>query len=88
LEAADPRKIEILTGRNYPFGNHIKESLLSLPPKIVIHVEEVAVKRGGIPKVAVTLTRLERVCKSNKYHCADMVTSPHILRRKLFIFVF
>ncbi|KAF3321699.1 ATP-dependent DNA helicase MER3 [Carex littledalei] len=73
LEAADPRKIEILTGRNYPFGNHIKESLLSLPPKIAIHVEEVAIKRGGIPKVAVTLTRLERVYKSNKYHYADMV---------------
>ncbi|KAJ1685936.1 hypothetical protein LUZ63_017326 [Rhynchospora breviuscula] len=72
LEAADPRKIEILTGRHYPFGNHIKELLLSLPPKIEIHVEEVAIKRGGMPKVAVTLTRLERVFKSNKYHFADM----------------
>ncbi|KAJ3703908.1 hypothetical protein LUZ61_007613 [Rhynchospora tenuis] len=72
LEAADPRKIEILTGRNYPFGNHIKELLLSLPPKIEIHVEEVAIKRGGMPKVVVTLTRLERVFKSNKYHFADM----------------
>lgn len=88
LEAADPRKIEILTGRNYPFGNHIKESLLSLPPKIVMHVEEVAIKRGGIPKVAVTLTRSERVYKSNKYHYADMVTSPHILSSRLFIFEF
>lgn len=40
LAEADPRRIEIVTGRKFPFGNHIKDSLLSLPPKVSISIEE------------------------------------------------
>ncbi|KAG6528855.1 hypothetical protein ZIOFF_011047 [Zingiber officinale] len=47
LAAADPRKIEIVTGRKYPFGNHIKESLLLLPPKVEIKIEESECMKAG-----------------------------------------
>uniref|UniRef100_A0A2N9FIT4 DNA 3'-5' helicase n=1 Tax=Fagus sylvatica TaxID=28930 RepID=A0A2N9FIT4_FAGSY len=58
LSKADPRRIEIVTGRKYPFGNHIKDSLLSLPPKVDMKVEEIECKRQEKSKLVVTLTRL------------------------------
>ncbi|KAJ3671463.1 hypothetical protein LUZ60_007542 [Juncus effusus] len=73
LESADARKIEIITGRNYPFGNQIKESLLALPPRIEVQIEEFAVKRGGKPSVCVKLSRLPRAFSSKKYQFADIV---------------
>lgn len=73
LADADPRKIEIVTGRKYPFGNHIKESLQSLPPKVEMKVEEVECGRQGKAKLAITLTRLSQSVQSNKRHYADMV---------------
>ncbi|KAK3032096.1 hypothetical protein RJ639_036310 [Escallonia herrerae] len=73
LSEADPRKIEIVTGRKYPFGNHIKESLLSLPPKVEMKVEQAECPRQGKSKIVVTLTRLSQPLISTKRHYADMV---------------
>ncbi|KAK6798776.1 hypothetical protein RDI58_006479 [Solanum bulbocastanum] len=73
LADADPRKIEMVTGRKYPFGNHIKESLLSLPPEIEMRVEETESQRQGKVKVMVTLTRLSQPVQPTKRHYADMV---------------
>ncbi|ESQ32691.1 hypothetical protein EUTSA_v10003551mg [Eutrema salsugineum] len=73
LAEADPRRIEIVTGRKYPFGNHIKESLSSLPPKVEIKVEEVECHKQGVSKLAVTLTRLSQPLQSTKRHYADMI---------------
>ncbi|WVZ74587.1 hypothetical protein U9M48_022751, partial [Paspalum notatum var. saurae] len=72
LATADARKIELATGRNYPSGNHIKESISSLPPKIDIHIED-AGNRHGKSTITVTLTRLSQAVRSSKRHFADMV---------------
>ncbi|KAK1567272.1 hypothetical protein Q3G72_010178 [Acer saccharum] len=73
LADGDPRKIEIVTGRKYPFGNHIKESLQSLPPKVDMKIEEVKCQWQGKPKLVVTLTRLSQSVQSTKHHYADMI---------------
>ncbi|KAL0461411.1 UNVERIFIED_CONTAM: DExH-box ATP-dependent RNA helicase DExH17 [Sesamum latifolium] len=75
LFEADPRKIELVTGRKYPFGNHIKESLLTLPPKIEMAVREVEDQRIGMSKLLITLTRLSQPAQSTKRHYADMMVS-------------
>lgn len=73
LAEADPRRIEIVTGRKYPFGNHIKESLLSLPPKINMKLVEIERQKQGKSKLLVTLTRISESVQSAKRHFADMV---------------
>ncbi|KAJ7014088.1 DExH-box ATP-dependent RNA helicase DExH17 isoform X3 [Populus alba x Populus x berolinensis] len=73
LAEADPRRIEILTGRKFPFGNHIKDSLLSLPPKVSMSIEENECHRRGVSKFIVTLTRLSQPLQSSKRHYADMI---------------
>lgn len=73
LAEGDPRRIEIVTGRKYPFGNNIKDSLLSLPPKVDMKVEEIECQRPGKSKLVVTLTRLSQSVQSTKRHYADMV---------------
>lgn len=78
LREADPRKIEIVTGRKYPFGNHIKEALLSLPPQIEMKLEETQCQRQGNSMVVVTLTRLSESAQSTKRHYADMVSRQTI----------
>lgn len=90
LSEADPRKIEIVTGRKYPFGNHIKDSLLSLPPKVEMKVEETECPRQGKFKLVITLTRLSQSLQLTKRHYADMVCSLfsfHELHRKPIFFV-
>ncbi|KAL5058416.1 hypothetical protein RYX36_030020 [Vicia faba] len=72
LAEADPRKIEIVTGRKYPFGNHIKDSLLSLPPKVDVKLAEIESHTHGKSKLAVTLTRISQSGQSAKRHYADM----------------
>ncbi|GAB4846726.1 hypothetical protein Ancab_025734 [Ancistrocladus abbreviatus] len=72
LAEADPRRVEIVTGRKYPFGNHIKESLNSLPPKVEMNIEVLESQRQGKPKLGITLTRLSQV-QSVKRHYADVV---------------
>ncbi|PKA55165.1 Glyceraldehyde-3-phosphate dehydrogenase, cytosolic [Apostasia shenzhenica] len=73
LLEADPRKIELITGRKYPFGNHIKESLLSLPPNIEMQIEEKECKRRGKSNLLIKLTRLSKPIASSKHHYADLV---------------
>ncbi|KAJ8443907.1 hypothetical protein Cgig2_032731 [Carnegiea gigantea] len=70
LAEADPRRIEIVAGRKFPFGNHIKESLLSLPPKVEMQIEKA--DGQGTPKLAITLTRLTQA-QTPKRHYADMI---------------
>ncbi|XP_056695615.1 DExH-box ATP-dependent RNA helicase DExH17 isoform X2 [Spinacia oleracea] len=72
LADADPRRIEIVANRKFPFGDHIKESLLSLPPKVEMRIEATEGQRQGQLKMALTLTRLTQ-SQSNKRHYADMV---------------
>ena len=73
LAEADPRKIEMVTNRKYPFGNHIKESLLSLPPKVEMKLVEAECQRQGKSKLVVTLTRMTGLAQPTKRHYADMV---------------
>ncbi|KAM1239237.1 hypothetical protein ACFX13_045693 [Malus domestica] len=73
LAEADPRRIEIVTGRKYPFGNHLKESLHSLPPKVEMKFEENECQRQGKLKLVVTLTRLSPTLQPTKRHYADMI---------------
>ncbi|KAJ4960261.1 hypothetical protein NE237_020171 [Protea cynaroides] len=73
LAEADPRRIEIVTGRKFPFGNHIKETLLSLPSKIEMRVKEIECRRQGKSKLVIVLTRLSQSVPVLKRHYADMV---------------
>lgn len=75
MAAADPREIEIVTGRKYPFGNHIKESLLLLPPKVEIKIEESECTKAGKLKLIITLYRTCQSATSNRHHFADIVCS-------------
>ncbi|KAJ9562940.1 hypothetical protein OSB04_008100 [Centaurea solstitialis] len=75
LSEADPRKIEMVTGRKFPFGNHIKESLLSLPPKVDMKVEEISCPNYGKSKLVMTLTRLSESPQATKRHYADVVVA-------------
>ncbi|XP_020251478.1 ATP-dependent DNA helicase MER3 homolog [Asparagus officinalis] len=84
MEEADPRRIEIITGRKYPFGNHIKESLLSLPPKIEIQIEDAEYKRQGKSKLVITLTRLSQSTLPSKQHYADMLVGSEEDNKILF----
>ncbi|XP_068485340.1 DExH-box ATP-dependent RNA helicase DExH17 isoform X3 [Phaseolus vulgaris] len=73
LAEADPRRIELVTGRKYPFGNHIKDSLLSLPPKVDVKLAEVENHIEGKSKIVVTLARISQSGQSVKGHYADMI---------------
>ncbi|XP_073288785.1 DExH-box ATP-dependent RNA helicase DExH17 isoform X2 [Primulina huaijiensis] len=73
LSEADPRKIELITGRKYPYGNHIKESLQSLPPKVEMIFKETDGQKQGKSKLLITLTRLSHPHNSTKRHYADMM---------------
>lgn len=74
LAESDPRRIEMVTGRKYLFGNNIKESLQSLPSKVEMKFEEVTEsKKHGKSKLLVTLTRLSEQPQSAKRHFADLV---------------
>lgn len=63
----------MVTGRKYPFGNHIKDSLLSLPPKVDVKIESES-QRQGKRKLVVTLARVSQQNIKMKRHFADMVS--------------
>ncbi|RDX81475.1 DExH-box ATP-dependent RNA helicase DExH17, partial [Mucuna pruriens] len=73
LVEADPRRIELVTGRKFPFGNHIKDSLLSLPPKVDVALAEIESYIQGKSKLVVTLARTSQSGQSVKRHYADMI---------------
>ncbi|KAI4366867.1 hypothetical protein MLD38_022679 [Melastoma candidum] len=75
LAEADPRRIEIVSGRKYPFGNQLKDSLQTLPPKVEMKAEEIECKGLGKAKVLVTLTRLTLPTVSQKRCYADLVVA-------------
>nr|DAD32688.1 TPA_asm: hypothetical protein HUJ06_011539 [Nelumbo nucifera] len=84
MAEADQRRIEIATGRKYPFSNHIKESLLTLPPNVEMKVEEIECQRQGKSKLAITLTRLSQAIASTKRHYSDMVVGSEADNNILF----
>ncbi|KAL0036137.1 hypothetical protein WJX79_005176 [Trebouxia sp. C0005] len=58
LQDADPRRIETLTQRHYPFGNQVKEELRSrLPPPFSLAVLPLRRIAGGHLELEMTLTR-------------------------------
>ncbi|KAF7053916.1 hypothetical protein CFC21_061721 [Triticum aestivum] len=75
LATADARKLESATGRNYPFGNQIKESLSSLPPKIDIQIEDAGNKQGK-STITVTLSRQSQAVRSK----AREFSSPYSVK--------
>jgi len=68
LAAADPRRLELITGRKYPFGNQVKSALDALPPRVDLKLFEV-----GFGKIECCLTRLSPANRSSK-HIADLVS--------------
>lgn len=71
LAAADPRRLETLTGRRYPFGDQLKASLDDLPQKVDMMLSE---SEDG--KCILTLTRASGSRLSTKrFHVAELVSS-------------
>ncbi|PPS04863.1 hypothetical protein GOBAR_AA15796 [Gossypium barbadense] len=59
LAEADPRKIKIVTGRKFPFGNHIKEFLTSLHPKVEIKIEMLSLLLSSILLISLGCSRVD-----------------------------
>ncbi|CAK9215790.1 unnamed protein product [Sphagnum troendelagicum] len=78
LAAADPRRLELITGRKYPFGNQVKSALDALPPRVDLKLFEV-----GFGKIECCLTRLSPANRSSK-HIADLVVGNKEENRLLF----
>ncbi|XP_024533051.1 ATP-dependent DNA helicase MER3 homolog [Selaginella moellendorffii] len=57
LAKADPRKLEAITGRKYPFGNQVKEALDKLPPRIDMKLIETRRNTSGNHELTLILTR-------------------------------
>jgi ATP-dependent DNA helicase HFM1/MER3 len=75
LLESDPRRLESLTGRKYPFGNHVKESLEALPPTVDIKLLNTSYSRQGI-HYTIQLTRTSPTKQYTKKHFADLVSFP------------
>lgn len=72
LAAADPRRLETLTGRRYPFGDQLKASLDDLPPKVDMMLSE---SDHGQDQCILTLTRASGSRLSTKrFHLAELVS--------------
>ncbi|KAH7306285.1 hypothetical protein KP509_22G005100 [Ceratopteris richardii] len=73
LQSADPRRLESLTGRKYPFGNHVKESLDALPPVITMNFLNIPkTSKHGVAYI-LELSRSNQVMQHKKKHFADVV---------------
>ena len=73
LAAADPRRLETLTGRRYPFGDQLKASLDDLPPKVDMMLSE---SDDGKDQCILTLTRAsESRLSTKRFHVAELVSS-------------
>ncbi|MCO5575659.1 hypothetical protein L7F22_029463 [Adiantum nelumboides] len=83
LLSADPRRLESLTGRKYPFGNHVKESLDSLPPNVSMKFLDESRSKQGMPYIL----QLTRSCQQTQYkkkHFADLVVGTESDNKLLF----
>lgn len=76
LSSSDPRHLESITGRKFPFGDHIKSKLSLLPPKVLMKIEETKIYTGGKREFVLELTRLDSPSPqgTNKWHMADLVS--------------
>eukprot|EP00898_Chlorokybus_atmophyticus_P002457 jgi/Chlat1/3211/Chrsp22S03497 len=72
LAAADPRRLEVVTGRKYPFGNQIKESLKNLPPCVNVQLSAPTQLAPDTEETTVTVTRLQEG-KSTVHHQAVLI---------------
>ncbi|CAM6091547.1 unnamed protein product [Calypogeia fissa] len=73
LAGADPRQIELITGRRFPYGDQVKESLTALPPKVVISIRQTGLQVGAKNEFTLELTRTSEPKTSSKWHMADLI---------------
>eukprot|EP00887_Chlorella_sp_A99_P002756 scaffold6.g2756.t1 len=60
LAATDPRRLESICQRHYPFGNEVREALARiLPPEVSLQCTPLAWASGGLLDLEVTPTRLD-----------------------------
>jgi ATP-dependent DNA helicase HFM1/MER3 len=78
LEKADPRRLETITGRKYPFGNQLKQALQELPSRVALTLEETDKHLLGQNEYLVTLTRTSPVSQKGgqNWHSATLMSSP------------
>eukprot|EP00897_Mesotaenium_endlicherianum_P003742 jgi/Mesen1/3396/ME000192S02563 len=75
LRAMEPRKIEHITGRKYPFGNQVKDALDVLPPKVKLELREAPRSswKPGKQEYEVTISRDSEPRSSSKWHFAHLI---------------
>eukprot|EP00850_Spirogloea_muscicola_P022734 SM000309S11869 [mRNA] locus=s309:40999:48383:+ [translate_table: standard] len=71
LRTSDPRKLESATGRKYPFGDQLKDSLHMLPPEVRLELSNE--NHSGRCNYVVILTRTVPVITQGKRHMANLV---------------
>lgn len=72
LASADPRRLESITGRKFPYGDLLKASLNAIPPKVEMNLFE----NGRDDQCLLTLHRVSQVQSSGKsFHMAELVSS-------------
>ncbi|GAQ86596.1 DNA/RNA helicase MER3/SLH1 [Klebsormidium nitens] len=75
LEKADPRRLETITGRKYPFGNQLKQALQELPARVALDLHETDRHLLGQHEYLVTLTRISPPSQAGaqQWHSAALV---------------
>ena len=72
LAGADPRRLEAITGRKFPYGDQLKACLNDIPPKVEMNLFE----SGRNDQCLLTLRRVSQVQSSGKsLHMAELVSS-------------
>ncbi|KAG0617455.1 hypothetical protein M758_5G190600 [Ceratodon purpureus] len=70
LASADPRRLETITGRKFPYGDQLKTCLNDVPPKVEMNLFE----NGRDDQCLLTLHRVSQVQSSGKsFHMAELV---------------
>lgn len=76
LVSADPRRLEAITGRKFPYGDQLKASLNDVPPKVEMNLFE----NGRDDQCLLTLHRVSQPQSSGKnFHMAELVSSSSTL---------
>eukprot|EP00850_Spirogloea_muscicola_P003151 SM000012S25413 [mRNA] locus=s12:910080:915978:- [translate_table: standard] len=84
LRTSDPRKLESATGRKYPFGDQLKDSLHMLPPEMRLELSNE--DHSGRCNYVVILTRTVPVITQGKRHTANLVrTYPEAFAVTLYL---
>ena len=81
LVSADPRRLESITGRKYPYGDQLKACLNDVPPKVEMNLFE----NGRVDQCLLTLRRVSQEQSSRKsFHMAELVSlsSTDITKRR------